>query len=432
MTRTAIGLAAAAGLCTAAHADVTVTFEFLPEPAMSVNDMSPDGRYFVGETDQNGDNFPDGTYLWDRVTSAMLILPPAGLSAVGVSDDGSVVVGEMPNPVPGQGEVAARWTKDTGWVSLGYLDGALDCPSRSNGYEVSADGSTVVGLSWIGCSGRGVVWTEPTGMLELEALANGSNRASVVSSDGSMIAGFAQGTFSRTPAIWNASTLAGTLVDPTGDMQGEITGMRDDGSVFLGTAYLGGSDGSYDAMMWSVGGQVLKIGNGSLLAGWGGIAMDIADDNTIVGFDILLGNRRAWILPQNTGNLQLLSTWATDHGAIVPVTLEVPQAISRDGRFICGHGFGSGAWLMTVTSDACEADLSGSSDPNDPGYGTPDGAIDSSDFFYFLDQFVGGNVAVADLSGSTDPNDPGYGVPDGLLDASDFFYFLDVFVQGCD
>ncbi len=79
----------------------------------------------------------------------------------------------------------------------------------------------------------------------------------------------------------------------------------------------------------------------------------------------------------------------------------------------------------------CRADLSGSTDPNDAAYGVPDGQVDGSDFFYFLDQFVGGNLAVADLSGSSDPNDPGYGTPDGLLDGSDFFYFLDVFVAGC-
>ncbi len=79
----------------------------------------------------------------------------------------------------------------------------------------------------------------------------------------------------------------------------------------------------------------------------------------------------------------------------------------------------------------CRPDLSGSTDPNDPNYGVPDGLVDASDFFYFLDQFAGGNLAVADLSGSTDPNDPGYGIPDGSLDASDFFYFLDIFVAGC-
>ncbi|MBX3365080.1 MAG: hypothetical protein KF866_09970 [Phycisphaeraceae bacterium] len=88
--------------------------------------------------------------------------------------------------------------------------------------------------------------------------------------------------------------------------------------------------------------------------------------------------------------------------------------------------------IFVATPDiACRADLSGSSDPNDPSYGVPDGSLDAADFFYFLDQFTAGNLAIADLSGSSDPNDPNYGVPDGSLDAADFFYFLDIFLAGC-
>ncbi|MBX3365076.1 MAG: hypothetical protein KF866_09950 [Phycisphaeraceae bacterium] len=79
----------------------------------------------------------------------------------------------------------------------------------------------------------------------------------------------------------------------------------------------------------------------------------------------------------------------------------------------------------------CPADFSGSSDPTSPDYGFPDGQVDGSDFFYFLDQFVLGNLLEADLTGSSDPTDPNYGVPDGQIDGSDFFYFLDLFVQGC-
>ncbi|MBX3364269.1 MAG: hypothetical protein KF866_05825 [Phycisphaeraceae bacterium] len=85
----------------------------------------------------------------------------------------------------------------------------------------------------------------------------------------------------------------------------------------------------------------------------------------------------------------------------------------------------------TITVLRCPADISGSSDPGSPLYGVPDGRIDSADFFYYLDQFVIGNVAVADLTGSSDPSSPNYGVPDGVVDASDFFFFLDVFVAGC-
>ena len=32
---------------------------------------------------------------------------------------------------------------------------------------------------------------------------------------------------------------------------------------------------------------------------------------------------------------------------------------------------------------------------------------------------------------TSDPNDSSYGHPDGVLDASDFFYYLDAFTAGC-
>jgi len=46
-------------------------------------------------------------------------------------------------------------------------------------------------------------------------------------------------------------------------------------------------------------------------------------------------------------------------------------------------------------------------------------------------QLFGDPSCPADLTGSSDPNDPGYGVPDGTVDALDFFFYLDLFVAGC-
>lgn len=85
---------------------------------------------------------------------------------------------------------------------------------------------------------------------------------------------------------------------------------------------------------------------------------------------------------------------------------------------------------IVVTPD-CPADLTGSSNPTDPSFGTPDGVLDSNDFFFYLDRFAAGDLAIADLTGSSDPNNPGIGVPDGTLDASDFFFYLGLFAAGC-
>ncbi len=335
-----------------------VRFEIIPG-ALGANDMTSDGRYVVGETGASG--VATGTYRWDTATNDFQTLPPLGLSAVAVSEDGKVVVGDIPDPMGVGTEIAARWTAATGWVGLGHLPNANACPSLSNSYDVSADGSVVVGLSWDGCSGRGFRWEAGTGMQELQNLANGNNRASVVSADGTRIGGFAQGSFSRTPAIWD-ETLAGELLDPAGDDLGEISGMREDGSVLLGE-YAGPSDTRVLATKWNstpTGWQRETVSSGSLLPGWAGTALDIADDNTIVGFDFLLGNRRGWIQPGGTGPLVPLRTYVESNGGTVPsgAILEVPQAISSDGRYIIGHGFGTGAWRITVSSD-CDFDTNG-------------------------------------------------------------------------
>ena len=314
-----------------------VTFEMIPG-AESANDMSPDGRYVVGS------RFND-LYRYDTVSGEMLILPPPAYDAVAVSDDGSVILGSMSDE---QGvSVAAIWYEDTNeWTSLGYLD---TCGSGSSAYELSGDGTVATGLSWNTCSGRGFYWTEETGMLELQGLANGNCRSSVMSADGTRFGGFAQGSFSRTPAIWD-DTLAGELLDPpNGDLLGEVHGMSDDGTQLL-------CEWDGDAAIVTDGG-VEVLGMGSVYPGWTGIPMDIADDGTVVGFDIIQTLRIAWIQPQGMGMLQDLEVWIEANGGDVPdsIDLQVVQAVSSNGRKLIGHGAFTGAWLVTIAGD-CPAD----------------------------------------------------------------------------
>ncbi|MFG0326567.1 MAG: GC-type dockerin domain-anchored protein [Phycisphaerales bacterium JB037] len=89
------------------------------------------------------------------------------------------------------------------------------------------------------------------------------------------------------------------------------------------------------------------------------------------------------------------------------------------------------SFAVEVPDNTCRADLTGSADPNDPTYGTPDGDADGDDFFFYLDAFSTGNLAVCDLTGSADPNDPSFDVPDGDCDGDDFFRYLDLFQAGC-
>lgn len=397
------------------QAQISATYETIVDPetgfaATSANDMSPDGRWVVGGMDIDGDLLQDFGYRWDRLNNEFVLLDtgsiPTGTSTVvAVSDDGQVILGNIPGP-PGseQEHQAAIWTEANGWTGLGWLPNAGTCPSRSSAYELSADGTIAVGLSWDGCSGRGFIWTETTGMLELENLANGSNRASVMSADGSVIAGFAQGN-SRTPAMWNGITLEGELLDPTYAMGGEFQGMSDDGSVILGSWWMG--EGNFFEAGKIVDGVASRIGNGSLVEGWTGIAMDIADNGTIVGFDILVGNRRSWIQPHGEGDLQLTLDFLNNLGANVPngTRLEVLQAISTDGTTIIGHSFASPAFLITLEY-ACPADL------ND------DEQLDFFDISAFL-------VAFENEDPSADF------IEDGAFDFFDVSAFLTAFGEGC-
>ena len=357
----------AAVLATAPALVVTgqrIEFEIIPD-TLSATDMSPDGRYVVGS------RFDDH-FLWDTVTNTFTAIPNAlGVSAV--SDDGQTVLGSIRNPETPEtslGSVAAIWRASTqAWESLGYLPNSLDCPSKSSPYELSADGSAAVGLSWDGCNAFATHWTADTGMVGLQNLANGSNRASVVSADGNIVAGFAQGSFSRTPAVWDARTGQGRLLDPPdGDALGEIHGISDDGSILLGEWLI--DDGTQTvgkATKWTnVNGEWNRetIGNGSFRPGWIGIPTDIANDDTIIGFDSFFGTNRAWIKPPNE-NIVELNLWLPQNGVELPINpfsnapevLEVAQAISLDGRTIIGHGgpFSLGGWRIQIFSE-CDFD----------------------------------------------------------------------------
>jgi hypothetical protein len=86
---------------------------------------------------------------------------------------------------------------------------------------------------------------------------------------------------------------------------------------------------------------------------------------------------------------------------------------------------------MLGRANPCPADLSTGATAGQPGYGSPNGVINSDDFFYFLAQYAAGNLVVADLTATAVAGSPGYGVPNGSLNSEDFFYYLTLYSQGC-
>jgi uncharacterized membrane protein len=139
----------------------------------------------------------------------MLVLPGSGgyAEAYGISADGSTVVGFRSAAL---GSEAFRWTSTGGMVGLGIIPGGGGGVGgfASEALDVSADGSTVVGVSsgegrfnW----GEAFRWTSDGGMVGLGDLPDGPrhSEATAVSGDGSTVVGFGEGADHRAAFIWD-------------------------------------------------------------------------------------------------------------------------------------------------------------------------------------------------------------------------------------
>ena len=292
-------------------------------------DVTPDGEIVVGSY-----NYVDG-FIWRwRTEPAPTIIPGGTIEAV--SDDGTVVAGNIHDQVV-DADVAAIWTQATGWQSLGWLPGALSCPNRSQSYDISGDGSTIVGLSWVGCNSRGFRWTAATGMQELQVLGQGNNRCSAISDDGSALGGFAasQGVIDRTLAYWAPDT-SGTLIDPT--KLSEVSGFNNDGRFSVGTGALPGQNYMRAFVRDQQTGAMTNVG--SLHTNWNSDAQDLSEDGrTVVGYDYLSLSRQAWVYRSTDGMISL-NDRLTALGVTGAPALLACRAVSDDGNVVVGGAAG--------------------------------------------------------------------------------------------
>ena len=124
---------------------------------------------------------------------------------------------------------------------------ATDCdPNAGGSFDINGDGSVAVGLMWNGCSPVAFRWTDGAGAgttQQLDVLGASSqsgtqptNRATVVSDDGLVTAGFAENLqLDRSAAIWTADG-HGMLIDAVQqDAPSEFLSISADGSVLAGT-----------------------------------------------------------------------------------------------------------------------------------------------------------------------------------------------------
>lgn len=383
-------------------------------------------------------------------------LPGGGFAsrALGVSADGSVVVGES---VTGSGWRAFRWTRSAGVQALGPLN-AGDAFSRADG--VSRNGSVVVGASGFAPSVyecTAVFWSGPGAALPLGSFAGGGtpSLAHDVSADGGTIVGEA-GANPGGPRAFRAPTSIGATglgTLPGGDPDYSCAnGVSDNGLVIVGRA----RDASFTthAMRWTAGLGMVSLGHlnsagfldsraygcsgdGGIVVGestsdlgpqeafvWraasgmeglgdlpGGpfrsVALAVAGTGeTVVGWSETASGSRAFVWDQSEGMRDLnevVSTWPGFAGW----TLTRATGVSDDGRVIVGVGINplgqTEGWF--ADRDGCYPDCNG------------DAQLTVTDFGCFQTQFV--LCCYADCNA------------DGQFTIADFGCFQTKYVLGC-
>ena len=300
--------------------------------------------------------------------------PAGGFEVRALSDDGSTVVGNVyvaDSPL-GPHVEAAIWLGGDQWQALGGLEGATPCgTSFTSAYDVTGDGSKVVGLAWLSCTGaHAFEWTEEGGMVDLGSIVEGrSSRANAVSADGSMIVGWSDTTFgSRRAAYWDAGAPAAWFEGEGSPIfVGAAQNTNSDGSVIVGGNWADNSDPldpaarRFEPWMWTADSGVVPLGTAKGLRGdvvdGQHFARDVSDaGDAVVGQVTLfqLGEQWAFLWTAG-GGMSMLQDYVREHSdpataAQICTAERGPyqpcsewdfwntSAISNDGKIIVGTG----------------------------------------------------------------------------------------------
>lgn len=219
-------------------------------------DLSPDGTLAVVEDPNTGE-----VSFYDVVAGTIAVEAnvgdPSFNFSTGVSSDGHL------SAVHGVPVQAGVWD-GSAWTDLDSPFTAGCGEEIGSAWDISADAVVTVGMSWDGCSPAAMRWTRgsdgtiTTTMLERLGASSGSllpsNRATVVSDDGLVIAGFAQTEMTdRWPAVWMADGTGILLPGTPVDAPGEILSISADGSVVAGTQ-------NFEGFTWSEADGYVVIG----------------------------------------------------------------------------------------------------------------------------------------------------------------------------
>ncbi len=314
-------------------------------------DVSGDGSRVVG---YNG----NGNFVWSAGTGLQGIGGNAPGNGFGgrpaISDDGTTLVASATN-AQGLNEMS-RYSFATGqWTALGNL-GASSGDETSSGWNLSADGSTAVGLGWIdGGTAHGIVSRSGVVTDLGSTVAGASTRANAVSGDGGVIVGWqdAEDGF-RQGAVWKDGVQT-ILKDGQGNVLGEADVVSNDGVWVAG-------NGNYaaDGELWrwseATGYQALgsKLDASDFSTGFTGMN---GDATAMVGYSRGFGPARLGkgVLWTSSLGVMDLNEYVASQGIDTQgVTLALPLGMSADGQTIVGLGSNGQGWVVRLPNPVPE------------------------------------------------------------------------------
>ena len=327
------------------------TFTLLPMNG-ALEDMTDDAQMFVGEDWNVGELM---RYHADGTVEHI-----GGEGMPKCSGDGNGICAGITD---GGYSQAALWLGGKNWQALGGIGGTSGT-SMSTAYDISDDGSFVVGLGWVNAgTAHAFIWDTVNGMVDLGSLGGGSSRANAVNRDGSVVVGWD----ADTTGWWRAARWVNGVEEimAPGTYAGDCQGVSSDGTWIVGNNHPANIDAGY---LYSDATGFIDVGT---LSGWQyqGHPIDVSDDGkVVVGWSGYFMDQFATIWTEETG-LKLLSEYLLDLGVILPpgLNLTIAHSISSDGTTIVGwakdvnwntNGFivtippvGGGTVTMTASDD---------------------------------------------------------------------------------
>ena len=300
--------------------------------------VSDDGTVVIGQSKSAQSGSETEAFRWTPAEGMIgLGTLPGGVyrsQSFDVSSDGSVIVGNASSKAtPTE---AFRWTRNTGMIRIGDLPGGTFTCSALN---VSADGRVVVG--W-GMSDRGfeaTKWISADGPDELGDLPGGEFRsaATLVSTDGTLIVGYGHSEQGTELVRWSQDGRIESLGDlPGGDVSCEPFGISFFGLAIVGQGY---SSQGQEAFLWTSAKGMSGLGD--LPSGsFHSVAFDVSNDGTrVVGMGTTRRGEEAFLWEEGTGlrplSGVLLGLGVTSHQRWI---LHRATGISGDGTTIVGYG----------------------------------------------------------------------------------------------